>query len=827
MTSIEEKLILQATVKPHWQPGDAIFWYLRHGESNKLEFTFVDVEKGMRKPAFNHKSLASELERQTGFTVKPDQLPFTWIEIQDDASYVQFAFHGKNWQYGPDEILQETEVKVHQPLQAEKASSHSSKPVSVKFANRSSSPVLLYWIDWEKTPVFYATLIVGAPTKQQTYEGHVWMLVDESSGETKQIYTVPNRANDVVTIKNTHFTGPNIKADLAIAGEENADEGNSGTSKVGAKSRHNRTTHAEGLEAGDSTQTDSKTYQESKRDVYVSNDNLWVKERDGSAHQLTWDGSDENKYDDVYVSPDELFAVAWQYTPEQEHIVNRVESSPEDRLEPKLRSRQYLKPGDRKRQDRAHLFDLESRRALHVDHSLFFNHYAIKRIGWNRNGEEYRFLFNERGHQHLRVLSIHRDGRVRVVVEESSDTFIDYSSKMYWRVIEETDEMLWASERDGYNHLYLVDLAKGTIKTQLTRGQWNVRSVDHVDDSRRRVWFKALGVVRDKDPYFAYPAFVDFDGSGLTAFTEGSGTHSWRWSTGMRYFVDTCSGVDMPPRTSIRDGETGKEIMLLEDSKIDELGKVSWNSPEIFISPGRDGKTPIYGVIIRPDAFDQGKPYPIIEDIYAGPQDFFTPKAFSPLTRQRELANEGYVVVKIDGMGTNWRCKSFHDVCYKNLKDGGFPDRIAWIKAAASSRPWMDLSRVGIFGGSAGGQNAAAAVLHHGDFYIAAAADCGCHDNRMDKLWWNEQWMGYPVDESYADSSNIVHANKLKGALMLSVGELDTNVDPSSTMQLVHALNEAGKDYEFLFIPGGEHGCGELEYAQRRRKAFFRRHLSS
>jgi dipeptidyl aminopeptidase/acylaminoacyl peptidase len=176
-------------------------------------------------------------------------------------------------------------------------------------------------------------------------------------------------------------------------------------------------------------------------------------------------------------------------------------------------------------------------------------------------------------------------------------------------------------------------------------------------------------------------------------------------------------------------------------------------------------------------------------------------------------------------MGTNWRSKAFHDVCYKNLKDAGFPDRIAWMQAAASTRPWMDLSRVGIYGCSAGGQSAVAALLHHGDFYKAAAADSGCHDNRMDKLWWNEQFMGYPVDESYRDSSNVYHAAKLRGALMLIVGEMDRNVEPSSTLQLVNALINADKDHDLLFIPGGSHGCGDSPYALRRQRDFFRRHL--
>jgi dipeptidyl aminopeptidase/acylaminoacyl peptidase len=179
----------------------------------------------------------------------------------------------------------------------------------------------------------------------------------------------------------------------------------------------------------------------------------------------------------------------------------------------------------------------------------------------------------------------------------------------------------------------------------------------------------------------------------------------------------------------------------------------------------------------------------------------------------------------VDGMGTNWRGKAFHDVCWKNLKDAGLSDHVAWLKAAAAERPWMDLSRVGIYGGSAGGQNAVRALLDHPDVYRVAVADCGCHDNRMDKIWWNELWMGWPVDESYAASSNVVDAHRLQGRLMLIVGELDDNVDPASTLQLSAALVRAGKDHELVVIPGAGHGAAETPYGSMKRLSFLKRHL--
>ena len=289
--------------------------------------------------------------------------------------------------------------------------------------------------------------------------------------------------------------------------------------------------------------------------------------------------------------------------------------------------------------------------------------------------------------------------------------------------------------------------------------------------------------------------------------------------------IDTCSRVDKAPVIVLRDAQTGAKKCDLESGDLKPLTDAGWTTPERFKAPGRDGKTPIYGVIVRPSDFDASKKYPVIEQIYAGPHDFYTPKSFGTLTGLHELADLGFIVVQMDGMGTNWRSRAFHDVCWKNLKDAGFPDRIAWMKAAQQTRPWMDSARVGIYGGSAGGQNALGALLFHGDFYRAAVADCGCHDNRMDKIWWNEAWMGWPVGPEYADNSNVPHAANLRGALLLTVGELDSNVDPASTMQVVNALIKADKDFDLLVFPGANHGVGGSAYGKRRLRDFFVRHL--
>ncbi len=244
-----------------------------------------------------------------------------------------------------------------------------------------------------------------------------------------------------------------------------------------------------------------------------------------------------------------------------------------------------------------------------------------------------------------------------------------------------------------------------------------------------------------------------------------------------------------------------------------------------FVASGRDGRTPIYGVIYLPRNHDPDRMYPVIEQIYAGPQGSFVPKSFSAYYNEQALAELGFIVVKIDGMGTSNRSKAFHDVCWQNLADAGLPDRICWLRAAARQVPSMDLTRVGIYGGSAGGQSALRALLAYPDVYHVGVADCGCHDNRMDKIWWNELWMGWPIGPHYEAQSNVTQAHRLRGKLLLTVGELDHNVDPSSTMQVVNALIAADKDFELIVFPGADHGSGESRYGRRRRRDFFVRHL--
>jgi dienelactone hydrolase len=583
-----------------------------------------------------------------------------------------------------------------------------------------------------------------------------------------------------------------------------------------------------------------------KWEVLVRGHNLFLRDvKSSRVEPLTYDGNPGGSYarsaeeersvgmnyqvrdpeiptPDVYWSPDSRRLVAMRYQPGTLRTVYEVESSPEDQFQPKLESYPYLKPGDAVPIHKPRLFDVAARKEIPLDDSLYANPWSISDLRWNSNSAAFTFLFNQRGHQALRILGVDaQSGAVKPIVDEASKTFICYSGKFFAEYLDDTAEIIWMSERDGWNHLYLYDAKTGAVKSQITKGQWVVRSVERVDREKRQVFFLAGGIVPGQDPYYLHYCRVNFDGTGLTALTEGDGTHAVQLSPDRAFLIDTWSRVDLPPVSVLRNAADGKAVCPLEEADAEELFATGWKAPERFAAKGRDGVTDIYGVIWRPQQFDERGKYPVIENIYAGPQGSFAPKPFRAASPQQKLADLGFIVVQMDGMGTANRSKKFHDVCYKNLADAGFPDRILWIQAAAARYSGFDLSRVGIYGTSAGGQNALRGLLSHGDFYKAGVSDSGCHDNRMDKIWWNEQWMGWPLDESYPRSSNVTDAHLLQGRLLLMVGEMDRNVDPSSTMQVVNALIKAKKDFELLYMPGAGHGVAGTPYGAHRLEEFF------
>lgn len=569
------------------------------------------------------------------------------------------------------------------------------------------------------------------------------------------------------------------------------------------------------------------TSPDGKYEAYIKNDNIFVRDKaSGRERQLSQDGTLSNYYSSyIQWSPDSRKVLSCRIRPVQKRYVYYVESSPRDQLQPKLHQQEYAKPGDELPFKVPCIFHVETGQRCIPETSLFAHQYSLSYLRWDADSKSVTFEYNERGHKTYRVLELSaEDGKVRTLIEEKEEKYVNYPL-IYRNYLQDGKHILWTSERDNYNHLYLYDRTTGRPVRQITKGRWYVRGVQHVDEQNQWIYFSANGMKPKEDPYLIHYYRIGFDGKGLVELTPDEGMHQAWFSSDYRYLVDVYSKVDTPPVAVLRDARTGRQVMPLEQADISRLEANGWRAPEVFSAKGRDGKTDIWGVIYRPTNFDPSRKYPVVEYIYSGPGGQHVPKSFSSYNWwMTSLAELGFIVVQVDGMSTSFRSKDFEEVCYKNLKDAGLPDHMAWLQEAAHRYPYMDLDRVGIFGSSAGGQEAMSAVLFHPEFYKAAYSACGCHDNRMDKIWWNELWMGYPVDSSYIESSNVEQAHRLERPLMLVVGEKDDNVDPASTMQVVNALIKANKDFELVVVPGAGHTMGD-NFGEHKRYDFFVRHL--
>jgi dipeptidyl aminopeptidase/acylaminoacyl peptidase len=501
-----------------------------------------------------------------------------------------------------------------------------------------------------------------------------------------------------------------------------------------------------------------------------------------------------------------------------------VQSCPKEGVRPVLKSHEYALPGDKLDTFDLWIFDIDKRSAVKVDADRLDWDWPPP-VHWEKDSSCLYYRQMYRGYQRYTVRKVDPEtGLVEIIIDETTDTSMQPSYE-YLYYVENTNELIWASERDGWHHLYLFDRTNGKLKNQITKGDWFVRRVIKVDDDKRQIIFTANGREEGEDPYLIHYYKVNFDGTGLVNLTPGNGNHNARFSPDWKYLVDNYSRVDLAPVTVLRSAEDDSLICELEEADIEPLLATGWRWPEPFCAKGRDGTTDIYGVIYRPRELDESKKYPVIEMIYTGPHSSHVPKRFRNSYWVQALCELGFIVVQVDGMGTGNRSKAFHDVSYKNLGDCGLPDHIAWLRAAEEKYPYIDASNVGVTGGSAGGYDATRALITHPEVYKAAISSSGNHDHRTDKVWWNELWMGYPVTDVYKEQSNIENADKIEGALFLIHGEMDNNVNcAAATMQLVNALIKANKDFEFLVVPGGGH-CPGGDYITRRQWDFFVKNL--
>ncbi len=456
-------------------------------------------------------------------------------------------------------------------------------------------------------------------------------------------------------------------------------------------------------------------------------------------------------------------------------------------------------------------------------------------VEWSPDNAHLAFVSTSRDHKQewFRVADT-ASGEVREVMSETAPKFFESGNgKINWHYLPKSNEILWFSERDDWGNLYLYDLTTGQLKNQITHGPGNVTQVLSVDEKSRTIYFAGVGKEADRDPYFQHFYSVRFDGTGLKLLTPENADHTIRVSADGRYFVDTYSTPTLPQTTVVRSND-GKVVMEVAKEDISKLLAAGWVPPVPIKVKARDGKTDLYGLMFKPTHFDAGKKYPIVNYVYPGPQTGSCgSREFTAAHRDMQsLAELGFIVVCIDGMGTPFRSKTFHEAYYGNLGDNTIPDQVSGMKDLAAQYPFIDLDRVGMYGHSGGGNATAAAMFHYPDFFKVGIAESGNHDERDYEDDWAEKWAGLEVKNpdgtsNYDSQANQNYAKDLKGHLLLAHGTMDDNVPPNNTMLVVDALIKANKDFDLLLIPNVAHGYGPAsQYMTRRRWDYFVRYLA-
>jgi len=453
-------------------------------------------------------------------------------------------------------------------------------------------------------------------------------------------------------------------------------------------------------------------------------------------------------------------------------------------------------------------------------------------VQWSADGRHLAFVSTSRDHKREQLhVADAATGAIRDVMEESTPTFFESGNgRVNWRYLPGSNEILWFSERDNWGHLYLYDLDTGKLKSQVTRGDWNVTQLLRVDEKNRMLY--VLGVGREKgDPYYVHFYRIGMDGKNLKLLTPEDANHDVALSPSGNFFADVYSKPDVPPVAVLRDSD-GKLVNTFDKADASRLAAAGWKAPISFTVKARDGVTDLYGLMFQPTNFDASKKYPIINHIYPGPQTGSVgSRSFSAARGDcQALAELGFIVVEIDGMGTPWRSKKFHEAYFGNLGDNTLPDQVGGMKQLAQRYSWIDIDRAGIYGHSGGGFATADAMFRYPDFFKVGISEAGNHDNREYEDDWGEKWQGLlekKADGStnYDNQANQLVAKNLKGHLLLAHGTMDNNVPPYNTLLVVNELIKANKDFDLLLLPNRNHGFGNEPYMVRRRWDYFVRYL--
>lgn len=508
-------------------------------------------------------------------------LPFTWIDINADASSIRFRCQSVVWQYSEDNKLEEwfgvfDEGADHDPGQ-QSPSPWSYEPVDVIFDNQTSGTLNIHWVDNEGRAKDSYPTKANKSRKLTSWLGRRWRISLAESKPEKFIICELTERRYTTTITQSP-TSLSIEWHMDKPLENNKD-----------KACRPRPNHGQAI---------IRAY------------NIWLESENGDI-QVSYDGGPENGFKSVFQSPDGSYAIGFQVRRPGKSSIFMIDVAPTDQFPSKLIREDYPRAGDNVELKEPRLFNLVSRQVIVLDSILFSSPYTIVNIGRSTDSQVYWFLYNQRGHQPLRILGVHIDGTVQVLVDEASDTFIDYNQKLYYKLLPSTNELIWASERDNFNHLYMFNLREGGVTHQITKGNWNVRTVHRVDCQSREIWFECIGVFPEQDPYYSHLARVDFGSTNIRIITEGDSMYSWKWSPTNRFIIDSWSRTDMPPRTVVRESDTGKAVVTLSAYDLNESGALKqWMPPERFATACRDN-TIIYSLIIRPTKFDPTHKYPV------------------------------------------------------------------------------------------------------------------------------------------------------------------------------------------------------------------------
>ena len=536
------------------------------------------------------------------------------------------------------------------------------------------------------------------------------------------------------------------------------------------------------------------------------------------------DISKGEKYDpsiSVVWSPDSKKFVTFKIDRREIGELYLYQSLPDSGMRAKVWSYERALPGEDAHIYEYYIFDVEKGTKTKVDLPPFSTFLSSIWPQWLENNEEFYFANFSRGYKEISLyLADANSGKIIQLANNKSETMVEYQlTDCKW--FDDQTKFTWASEQDGWNQLYLFNKEGEQIR-QLTKGEFVVKSVEYIDEKSGTIYFTAKGVQTGHDPYYTYLCSVQADGSKFKVLTPEIADHNVKISPDGKYLVDNYSTIESKPVSVFRRLKDGRVIAKIVESGIDELLATGWRFPKAFKAKARDGETDIYGAIFYPSHFDPTKKYPVIDGTYSGPQAVRTAKSFGRAYRASDvsLAELGFIVITVDGLGSAWRSKEFHDYSYENLGDIGAKDHIAAIKQMAEKYPYIDAERVGIYGHSAGGYDAAHALLIHPEFYSVAVSSAGNHDHGMAKAWWPEQYMGMP-GEHYKEQSNLTLAKNLEGHLLLVHGDMDNNVNPASSMRLAAELVKHNKDFELLLIPNRNHGLSDHPYFIRKRWDYF------